>query len=119
MTPEYVVIFDGTDRGVMGRLLCALAPVPVSEPLTRTLPPDVKPNRRGEAITLLRRLQADQGCEWFTVRGVIEGTNITYLDMHNALAYLRRRGEIVRERKSPMISRPLGYIQRYRWIGEQ
>jgi hypothetical protein len=116
---NYEVIWDGTANTVRGRLLSTPAHVPVTAYAPEPLPPDVKPNRRGEAITLLRRLQADHGCEWFTVRGVIEGTNITYLDMHNALAYLRRRGEIVRERKSQMQGRPLGYVQRYRFVGEQ
>jgi hypothetical protein len=113
---SYTVIFDGTDRGVMGRLLCALAPVPVSEPLTRTLPPDVKPNRRGEAITVLRNMPEAQSGAWFTVQEAQRGTSLELEHFRNAVQYLRRRGEVVRERKIHGQSRPAHYQQRYRWI---
>jgi hypothetical protein len=120
MTPEYVVIFDGTDRGVMGRLLCALAPVPVSEPLTRTFPPDVKPNRRGEAMAIIRGLKDRQGLEWFTLRDIMALAPTLDRDhVKNAMGQLKLRGEIVRERKSTMVKRPPNYVQRYRFVGER
>jgi hypothetical protein len=116
---NYEVIWDGTANTVRGRLLSpTYVPVPVVY-APAPLPPDVRPNRRGEAIELLRRVRAVQGCAWFTVREVLAGEGIRYVDMHNALTYLRRKGEIVRERKSPMQNRPLGYVQKYRWVGEQ
>jgi hypothetical protein len=116
---NYTVVFDGTDRAPLGRLLSTYTPPAVTVYAPEPLPPDVIPNRRGEAVALLRRLRASRGCDWFTVREVLEGTCIRYVDMHNALTYLRRKGEIVRERKSTMQGRPLGYVQRYRWVGQQ
>lgn len=112
---NYEVIWDGTANTVRGRLLSTPAHLPVTAYAPEPLPPDVKPNRRGDTEAILRRLKATQGLEWFTVREVIEQTGLEAAHIHNALNHLRRLDEILRERAAYGQGRCKG-VQRYRWI---
>jgi hypothetical protein len=116
---NYEVIWDGTANTVRGRLLSPPPPpAVVYEP--EPMPVEVRSNRRGEAMQIIRSLKAKQGCEWFTLREAAAlAPALDWDHFKNAMGQLKLRGEIVRERKSPMQGRPLGYVQRYRFVGQQ
>jgi hypothetical protein len=117
---NYEVIWDGTANTVCGRLLSTPAHIHVTAYAPEPLPPDVKPNRRGEAMAIIRGLKDKQGLEWFTLRDIAALAPTLDRDhVKNAMGQLKLRGEIVRERKSTMVKRPPNYVQRYRFVGER
>jgi hypothetical protein len=115
---NYTVVFDGTDRAPLGRLLSPPPPpAVVYEP--EPMPVEVRSNRRGEAMDVIRSLKASRGLEWFTLREAAAlAPTLDWDHFKNAIGQLKLRGEIVRERKNAMVKRPANYVQRYRFVGD-
>lgn len=106
MNAHYTVIFDGTAKAPMGRLLFA--------PETAPVPPPMRVH--GRQTGTVRALRDDPRFQdWFTMAEVCQVLTWDYQQVGSALANLQRSGEVERERKAVMRARAAG-SQRYRFI---
>lgn len=105
---HYRVIFDGTAKAPMGRLLFA--------PETQPVDPQPVSRHYGMTTAKVRALRTDARFQdWFTIADVKAATGFDGQQTNSALTNLAKSGDVVRERELVSRSNRWGVCQRYRF----
>jgi len=106
---NYRVLFDGTSKAPMGRLLFA--------PETQPVDPQPVSRHYGMTTARVRALRTDERFQdWFTIADVKAATGFDGQQTNSALTNLGKSGDVVREREFGKHARPADIVQRYRFI---